>query len=196
MYDETNVNVYDFDNTIYNGDSTADFIIYSLKKHPKIFVTFPETFKAFIKFYVLKKGSKTQFKEVLYRLLKYCDTEKDVHEFWETHMKNIKKWYLDSKKENDVIISASPEFLLKIPCENLGIKYLMASRVDPHTGLYDGENCHGEEKVRRFYEKFSENIQVDNFFSDSYSDTPLAKISSKSYIVKGNKLLDWDFGKK
>ena len=92
MYDETNVNVYDFDDTIYNGDSTADFIIYSLKKHPKIFVTFPETFKAFIKFYVLKKGSKTQFKEVLYRLLKYCDTEKDVHEFWETHMKNIKKW--------------------------------------------------------------------------------------------------------
>lgn len=196
MYYETNVNVYDFDNTIYNGDSTADFIIYSLKKHPKIFLTLPNTFKAFIKFYVFKKGSKTQFKEILYRLLKYCDIESDVPAFWETHMKNIKKWYLDSKKENDVIISASPEFLLEIPCENLGIKYLMASRVDPHTGLYYGENCHGEEKVRRFYEKFPENIKVDNFFSDSYSDTPLAKIASKSYIVKGNNLLDWNFGKK
>lgn len=196
MYDETNVNVYDFDNTIYKGDSTADFFIYSLKKHPEIFLTLPNTLKAFIKFYILKKGSKTQFKEVMYKFLKCCDIEKEVPEFWEAHMKNIKKWYLDSKKENDVVISASPEFLLKAPCEALGIKYLMASRVDPDTGLYDGENCHGEEKVRRFYEKFPESIRVDNFFSDSYSDTPLARLASESFIVKGNKLEKWNFNQK
>lgn len=196
MYNEKNVNVYDFDNTIYKGDSTADFFIYSLKRHPKIFLTLPNTFKAFIKLYVFKKGSKTQFKEVMYRFLAYCDIESDVPAFWETHMKNIKKWYLDSKKENDVVISASPEFLLKFPCEALGIKYLMASRVDSKTGLYDGENCHGEEKVRRFYEKFPESIKVDNFFSDSYSDTPLARLARKSFIVKGDILQDWNFNKK
>ena len=38
----------------------------------------------------------------------------------------------------------------------------MASKVDKHTGLYDGENCWGEEKVKRLYEKF-QMLNVRNF---------------------------------
>ena len=30
------MNVYDFDGTIYNGDSTIDFYIYALKSKPSI----------------------------------------------------------------------------------------------------------------------------------------------------------------
>ena len=29
------MNVYDFDKTIYGGDSTADFYLFSLKRHKK-----------------------------------------------------------------------------------------------------------------------------------------------------------------
>lgn len=72
------MNVYDFDNTIYRGDSTADFYLYCLKKHPKIISKFPKLFVAFTKFYILKKGSKTEFKEKMYDFLTCCDTEKDV----------------------------------------------------------------------------------------------------------------------
>ena len=30
------MNIYDFDGTLYDGDSTFDFILYSLKKHPSL----------------------------------------------------------------------------------------------------------------------------------------------------------------
>ena len=53
------MNCYDFDKTIYNGDSTKDFYLFCLKRHKGIIKTFPGLIKAFTKFYVLKKGNKT-----------------------------------------------------------------------------------------------------------------------------------------
>ncbi len=72
---------------------------------------------------------------------------------------------------------------MKPICERLGIKNLMASKVDKHTGLYDGENCWGEEKVKRLYEKFP-NAKCEEFYSDSLSDTPLAELADKAMDYK------------
>lgn len=187
------MNVYDFDNTIYNGDSTFDFYLFCLKRNKNILKAFPKLTKSFTKFYVLKKGNKTEFKENMYSFLKYIDTENEVKEFWKTHLKNIKSWYFENQKEDDVIISASPEFLLKPICKILGINHLIASRVSPADGKYTGRNCHGKEKVRRFKEIYNE--KIEEFYSDSYSDNPLALISKRPYMVKGNKLTRWDFNK-
>ena len=33
------INLFDFDGTIYDGDSTFDFIIYEIKRHPIILIT-------------------------------------------------------------------------------------------------------------------------------------------------------------
>lgn len=188
------MNVYDFDKTIYDGDSTVNFFFFSLKRHKKIILTLPETFGAFLKFYLFKKGTKTDFKQKMYKFLKYCDTEKDVKEFWESNISKIKQFYKENQREDDVIISASPYFLVKPACDLIGIKYTMASNVNPKTGIYTGVNCHGKEKVRRFYEIFP-NSQINEFYSDSYSDTPLAEISQKAYIVKGEKISNWNFNK-
>ncbi len=187
------MNVYDFDNTIYKGDSTADFYLFCLKKHPKIVCTFPKLIGGFIKYYILNQGTKTQFKEKMYTFLQYCDTEKDVEEFWSKKISNIKVWYKKQQRHDDLIISASPEFLLKTPCKILEIKHLMASMVDPHTGKYNGKNCHGKEKVRRLYEKYPETVIIHRFYSDSYSDTPLAELAEKSFMVKGDTIKKWDF---
>lgn len=188
------MNVYDFDKTIYDGDSTADFYIFSLKRHKKILLLAPSLIGAFLKFYVFKIGTKTQFKEKMYRFLTYCDLEKDIPDFWERHIGRIKNFYKNQQKPDDVIISASPYFLLEPACKNLEIAHLMASNVDKSTGKYNGINCHGEEKVRRYREKFG-NAEINEFYSDSYSDTPLAKISNKAFIVKGEKLSNWNFSK-
>lgn len=188
------MNIYDFDNTIYDGDSTADFYLFSLKRHKKIATLAPSLFGAVTKFYVFKKGTKTDFKQVMYRFLRYCDIDRDIADFWETHQKNIKKFYIEQQQSDDVIISASPEFLLEPIIKKLNIKTLMASRVDKHSGIYDGINCHGKEKVRRFYEVFPDG-KIDKFYSDSYSDTPLAEIADKAYIVKGEELSEWEFKK-
>lgn len=186
------MNAYDFDKTIYDGDSTADFYLFSLRRHKKIITLAPSLLIAFIKFYVLKKGTKTDFKEVMYRFLTYCDTEKDIKDFWEINKDKIKQFYFDNQRPDDVIISASPEFLLKPICKELGINSLIASRVDCKTGKYSGINCHGKEKVRRFYEIYGNDVIIEEFFSDSYSDTPMAEISKKAYLVKQDKLLDWN----
>ena len=188
------MNVYDFDNTIYDGDSTADFYLFSVKRHKKISLKLPSLFCAFFNFYVLKNGTKTEFKQKMYRFLECCDIDKDVNDFWEINQSKIKKFYLNQQKDDDVIISASPEFLLEPICQKLKIKYLIASKVDKSSGKYSGINCHGKEKVKRFYQVFK-NGKIDNFYSDSKSDTPLAELADKAFIVKKNNITDWNFDK-
>ncbi|MBE6823805.1 MAG: phosphoserine phosphatase [Ruminococcaceae bacterium] len=185
------MNVYDFDNTIYDGDSTVDFYLFCLKRHKKIATRCPSLLFAFLKFYVFKIGTKTQFKETMYRFLTFCDIDKDLADFWDKHKSNIKDWYLKQKRIDDVIISASPQFLLDPIGEKLGFD-VIASKVDKFTGKYNGENCYYKEKVSRFYEKYP-NSEIEEFYSDHYSDEPLANISKKAFIVDGNKILNWNY---
>lgn len=184
------MNAYDFDNTIYKGDSTADFIFWCLKKRPFLgFRLLPGT--AAFGGYLLKLCGKTYFKEKFYRILDSIpDVRKSAEEFWDEYDENIKQWYLDQKREDDVIISASPEFLLKPICQRLGIKHLIASRVDIATGMYLGKNCYGDEKVRRFKKRFD--TAPDEFYSDSLSDAPMANFSHKAFLVDDDILIPWE----
>ena len=185
------MNVYDFDNTIYVGDSTFDFIKWCVKKKPVLSLLLVRGGLSFCA-YSAKLCSKTYFKEKLYSFLRGIpDIDDFVTEFWTVHFHKIKPWYMTTKKSDDVIISALPEFLLIPVCKRLGVENLMASRVDKGTGLYLGINCFGEEKVRRFREKFSG--EIDEFYSDSLSDTPLAKLAKLAYLVEDNNLIPWKF---
>ena len=51
--------------------------------------------------------------------------------------------------------------------------------MNPQTGLYDGLNCHGEEKVRRMRELYPD-AEIEQFYSDSLHDTPLARLARRS----------------
>lgn len=186
------MNVYDFDKTIYDGDSTFNFYKYCLKKKPWLIFGLITVLVPFVK-YLFGKGTKTDFKEKIYKsFLPKIDREKYLTDFWAKNVKRIKKFYLDTQRTDDIIISASPYFIVKPCIDMLGIKYLYASNVCPDTGVYDGINCHGEEKVRRFDEAGFKREDVEEFYSDSLSDTPLAKISKKAFIVNGEKLIPWD----
>ena len=187
------MNVFDFDKTIFNGDSTAKFYFYCLKRYPKMLIYVPSTGIAFAKFYIFKKGTKTQCKEVLYRFLKAIpNVDAAVEKFWQKNIDGVFEWYKKIRKDTDVIISASPEFLLEGVCKKLGAEKMMASKVDKKTGKYEGENCHGQEKVKRFYEAYPDGV-IENFYSDSVSDAPLAKISEDAFVIdkKGN-VIEWE----
>ena len=189
------MNVFDFDGTIYHGDSSKDFFFYCLKHYPKTRgKIFPVLlYGAGFGLGIVKKKT---FKQKLFSIVqKIPDIDNVVLDFWKEHRKNIKKWYMEIKEDTDVIISASPEFLLIPICIELGVGRLMATKVDKTTGLFDGENCHGKQKVTRFYEQYP-NAEIDNFYSDMYCDTPLALISKQAFIVKGEKLSPWKFKKK
>ncbi|NAS17619.1 HAD-IB family phosphatase [Clostridium butyricum] len=185
------MNVYDFDKTIYAGDSTLDFYFFSLKKSPMLIRFFPIQIIGFIK-YMFGMYSKLQFKEKFYSFLKGIkDVDSMVELFWNENQDKIKDWYLKSKEESDVIISASPEFLLNNICRRIGIKHLIASEVNKNTGICEGENCYGEEKVLRF-KKYFEKGEIKKFYSDSLSDAPISLMASERYIVNGNNILPWD----
>lgn len=184
------MNVYDFDKTVYAGDSTVDFISWCIRKKPSLALRLLPGTAAFGG-YLLKQCSKTYFKEKFYRFL--CgvpDVEKWVEEFWNEHEDRVKDWYLERRREDDVIISASPEFLLRPICQRLGVTNLLASRVDPDTGMYYGQNCFGDEKVRRFKKNFDG--EVDEFYSDSLSDAPMANIAKKAYLVDDDIIIPWE----
>lgn len=184
------MNIYDFDKTLYGSDSTLDFLIFSIKKHPSLLRYLPIQGIAFLKHYVLKMTDKTAMKEQFYRIFQGYDPESLLEEFWDTHQHKIFSWYFDQQEESDIVISASPEFLLKPICARLGIQHLLASRVDPKTGKYTGPNCHGPDKVVRLKQAYGI-THCDKFYSDAYSDQPLADIADEAFLIVKGKITPW-----
>ena len=183
------MNVYDFDGTIYDGDSTVDFYLYSLKRNPALLRYLPKQAWGFL-LYFCKRIGKTQLKEYFFSFLCGIEVQSTVESFWEQNQKKIYTWYLNQQKQDDIIISASPVFLLKPICNRIGIKHLIASEVDPKTGMFTGENCRGQEKVRRLTEEYNV-THIDCFYSDSRSDLPLAKIADAAFLVEKGVVKEW-----
>lgn len=182
------INIYDFDDTIYDGDSSIDFFKYCLKRNKKVLFTLPSIFFAF-GLYMLKIKEKEYFKSKFFAFVKYFDNiESVVNDFWKDNYCKIKEFYKVEHKDTDIIISASPEFLLKPVSKKYKFE-LIASKVSLKTGEFE-KNCYGEEKVKRLNE-FGYNT-CNKFYSDSLSDLPLKNISKQSYIVKGDNIINWD----
>ena len=184
------LNLYDFDGTIYDGDSTFDFIKFCIKKNKNVKKNYIKILVAFLK-YKTKYITLTEFKEVIFSFLNYFDNiDEIVKEFWQTHKNKIKSFYLERKHTKDIIISASAYFLLKPICDELKVKDLIATDVDKKTGKFNKPNNRGEEKVKVFKEKYP-NAKIMEMYSDSFHDKPLLDIATNSYIVKKNNIYDY-----
>ena len=86
------INVYDFDKTIYDGDSSIDFYLFCLKKNKKILLALPVQVYGLI-LYILGIKDKTFFKEKVFSFLKYIDTiDIYIKEFWKENYKKIKEF--------------------------------------------------------------------------------------------------------
>lgn len=183
------MNVYDFDKTIYDGDSSIDFYFFCLKKHPKIiFCAFKQAFGVFL--HMIGKADTKRMKEYFFSFLSHIkDANELVERFWQKNSLKIKKWYLDIKEDTDVVISASPEFLLRPICSEMGIA-IIATKMDIQSGKIEGANCKGKEKINRFFEIYPHGI-VDNFYSDSNSDSPMAELSKRAFIVEHDNVSTW-----
>ena len=132
-----------------------------------------------------------EFKSAFFGFLPtLTNIETDVISFWDSHLGRIAGWYLKQRQSDDVVVSASPAFLLSPVCEKLKIKPPIATEIDLTTGKIKGANCKGEEKVRRFLEQYPE-AEICTFYSDSLSDSPFANIAQRSVIVRKNKLSPW-----
>ncbi len=182
------MNTYDFDETIFNPDSSFAFVLYCLRRYPAAWKTLPKTAWTAIRYAAGRTDTKS-LKEQIFSFLRYLDADEAAEAFWKKNGERIERWYLKQKKDDDVIISASPEFLLAPICARLGVQ-LIATRMDRRTGKIDGLNCHDSEKVRRFYERYP-GAHTEAFYSDSLSDTPMAQIADRAYLVKKSEIRPW-----
>lgn len=184
------MNVYDFDETIYDGDCTVDFYIHCFKRFPKVRRHSLSLIRPVFRF-VCFKGDKTEFKQAFFGFLKFVpEQELEVLLFWDRHEGGIKRFYGRQQRPDDIIITASPEFLVSPIMKRLGVAGVIGSRVDIRNGAFGGANCHGAEKVRRFRLAHPDAV-VDEFYSDSRSDSPMAELAARAYIVKGDKIVRW-----
>ena len=186
------MNVYDFDNTILRGDSSTLFFFWCLRRTPRMWLDLPGQAVNGVLF-LLKIKPKQAFKQRMFGYLKFIDADREVEAFWQRMMARVKPFYRETHRADDVVISASPEFLVRPACEALGIQHVLGSPVDKKDGAFHGPNCHGPEKVRRFREIWPD-AAVENFYSDSHSDDPMAEIAQQAWLVKGDRLLPWTKG--
>lgn len=185
------IDVFDFDDTIYDGDSSIDFYLYSLRNNKKIIKFLPNQILYFLK-YKLKIVDKEKFKEEFFCFLKEIDNiDIQIQKFWDSNIKKIRYYIFEQSKNKKYIISASPEFLLQYVCDKIGDFKLIASKVNKRNGKFESKNCFGEEKILRLKNELN-GFEIENFYSDSISDSYLANISNNSYLIKKNgRIVSW-----
>jgi len=188
------VNTYDFDKTIFNPDSSHKFCMYCLRRYPAaVLPSLPGTAIKGLSWFLKRISTKELKQQVFSFLRRIPDVDTAVNDFWRENRQRVENWYLEQKREDDVIISASPEFLLAPICEELGVT-LIGTRMDKHSGKIEGANCHDKEKVLRFRAIYPD-AHVDEFYSDSLSDTPMAEIADRAFLVDMDKRSPWPFEK-
>ena len=182
------MNIYDFDGTIYDGDSSIDFFKFCIHKNKKCLLILPK-FLLSILLYIIKIKDKEYLKSCFYSFLKYFNNiDEIIDDFWKINRSKIKEFYKSQKEPTDIIITAGPEFLIEKISKELNFK-LIGTKVNKHTGLLESKNCHDTEKVNRLKELGITSCK--NFYSDSNSDLPLTKIATNSFKVKGSVFTRW-----
>ena len=184
------MHIYDFDQTVFVPDSSFCFVRFCLRHYPRAVLSALPAAGYTGVLRLMDKADTKELKEHIFSFLpRLDDVERIVEEFWTEHRKNLAPWYLEQKREDDLILSASPEFLLRPVCAELGVR-LIATRMDPYTGKIRGLNCHDEEKVRRFRRAFPEE-HAEEFYSDSLVDEPMARIADRAFLVKNGVPSPW-----
>lgn len=185
------MNVFDFDNTIYDGESGIDLFFHYVKQMPELIKYLPKVISAFSSY---EKGEVT-LDRMLYdyapiielNLKNIGDVEEDIKAFWDNNMDKIKPFYYQIHKDDDMIISASPDYSIKEISSRLGIKKYIASEVDLKECKILSI-CMKDNKVKAFLKQYP-NEKIENFYTDSpENDQPLIDFSEHAYVVKGNTI--------
>ncbi|URZ15951.1 HAD-IB family hydrolase [Clostridium felsineum] len=197
--------IFDVDYTLTKKETLFEFYKFMVKKNPKMIIKLPKILVAGILFFikVLDAGTAKEMFISFIDGVKEEDMKKQVKEFYDVKLSKI--LYVDaintmkklkSEGYEVVLISASAEFYLNELYNIKEVDRIIGTRFTNENGIFNrkivGENCKGEEKVRRLKEVLNkEKIEVDfknsYMFSDSLSDMPLFKLVGHPYLVNPRK---------
>lgn len=186
----TPMKAFDFDNTIYRGESSLDFSLYMIRTHKKILLYLPVIMANAIR-YKLCLVDKEKLGAEINKYMKLIIRDKReirrlVKTFWQTHADRLDTDMLRRIGPDDLIITAGPDFLLDGIRDQLGTQNIISSVVD----LDRIEILHfnfKDNKVSRFRELYG-NTRIDAFYTNSYNDRALMEISDKVFLVKKGKI--------
>lgn len=185
------MNVYDFDGTIFPGDCSIGFCFWCMKKHPKMWFTFaPKMIGTAIK-RITGKIPEYLFQRKFFGYLTMVDDfDEQIVRYWDKNEKKISDWYLKQKKPDDLIISASPTCIIEPIANRLGVK-CMATEFDRQFGVFLNNHMYAKEKAKYMIDNGFP--LIENFYSDSLADTPLALCAEKAHLVIKNAstVIDW-----
>ncbi|WP_346889062.1 HAD-IB family hydrolase [Clostridium sp. UBA1056] len=197
--------IFDIDYTLTKKETSIELYKYMLKKDKKLLKYLPSHIITGL-FYGLKVYNAGRTKENFLRFL--SGTSEDelkfiVKSFYKEKLESILyedgiKAIKDFKEKGYKIylISASPEFYVNEFYNIKEVDKVIGTKFQMNDGKFSckisGENCKGEEKVKRLMEELKkDNIEVDfknsYMFSDSLSDLPLLKLVGKGYLINYRK---------
>lgn len=191
------MNAYDFDDTIYDGESVIDFFFFVLKKDYRLLRYTPYIIVFLIK-YKFNKISVEEITSAIDRLAlpffknKHYDYEALVEDFWEKNIHKLKPEFLKKLKKDDLIITGSPNFLINHIKDKLNVGNIICTQFNLETKKLEFL-CFGKNKVKIFKEIYKD-TKINEFYTDSLADIPFMQISDKVYFVNKNeiKLIDKD----
>jgi len=184
----------DFDGNIYKGDSMLHFIRYVHGKrflYTRLILCIPQ-----ILGYKLKLLNSRVAKEKLIKLAFKGQSYENLHDkrlaFSEQidqkifRKAQIELKRLESLNTKIVIVSASTDLWLEPWCKNQNYE-LVASRLSLSggkiTGRLDGENCRGQEKVRRIKLVYDLSKYQNIFaYGNESSDKPMIKLGNQPHL--------------
>ena len=185
------MNVYDFDGTIYPTDCTIGFGFWCMRRHPKLWFTyFPKTIWTLVLHKMGKVPNYLLQRRMFSFLTRVDDFDEQIELYWDKNEKKIAPWYLAQKRPDDLILSASPECIIAPIAKRLGVNY-MASEFDRETGVFVNNLMYAKEKAKYIIDQGLP--VIENFYSDSLADTPLALCAEKAHLVKdkASTVVDW-----
>ena len=197
--------IFDIDYTITRKETLMEFFKYLVSKDIKNIKFLPRALYSGL-MYSIKVYDERRVKECFLKFIDNID-EKDLAKltksFYDERLSSI--LYKDAvdmikKLKNEgymvILISASPEFYINEFYAIKEVDLIIGTKFAFEGGKFvrkmDGNNCKGEEKVKRLNEVLKEkNIKADfknsYMFSDSLSDKPLLDLVGNPYLINYKK---------
>ena len=182
--------VFDFDNTLYDGECSLDFFMYCLKKKKSLLKYMPAVTAKALKYKAGLVSIDEVYEFVDEMLVVFFDNLENLEEhvkcFWELNSKKLKKSFLEKISEDDAIISASPRFLFDGIASRLRTSNILCTEIDMENQKIE-YLCYSQNKVKAFKEHF-ESVEIEEFYTDNMNDMPLIELAKTAYLVKGNNI--------
>ena len=184
------MNAFDFDNTIYRGESPVDFALFLIKHNKRIILYLPTIVYNSIK-YKLCWVSIEKWEKKINAFLRTFSLSKEellqlVKQFWAVNHHKLDKRMLKRIREDDIIITAGPSFLIEGIREYLKTERILGTDIDLDRKKLLYYNL-GSNKVKRFRQLYGKQ-RIHCFYTDSFNDRAFMDISDRVYIVKKGRV--------